>query len=551
MKKLLLLALFVSVVLILYGICWGLPSRWCIDEPVARALGMLASKSIIPANDYFHPTFHYFILIIFFIPLLIFLKLFSYSFMLVKSAGSVSWIYLTVVDSKFPTFIYLAARASSVVFAVFSVYLAYKIAEKCYSKKSGIISAFFLSVTMGFISEAHRATSSIFLIFMVMATIYSCIYYFKKDKITKFIVPFFLGGLALATKYSGGITIFPLGYYLFKSLKQEGGPSFSFWKVLLNKKLYLAGVMFLTGFLLGFPGFLISFTEYFKTFNYYGTNYIPQSSASLIPLFISGFFGYLFILKDTFGIALGLFILAGFIFSMSKVKNNFALQIIFITVIPYYLFFSINPKPFEQKYIILIVPFLVILSSGIADYLLYSKRKIAFSLIFIIWIASFFYTLKCDEIYAFRDLRYSTTDWIENNIPKDAKIIIIGHPELVIHNELFKSYDITFLNAFGDPDSKYNKSFVKGKEYRLSEIDSANLLKIINSSHNFYIIYPVFISSDRIDIWKKQEGAYNYSIDLKRQKIIKEFSRKSCFFWNPNLGGYEPDKIIICKGIYD
>ena len=51
MRYALILALVAALFLSLYGLNWGLPSRWCVDEPVARALKMIAAKSIVPLDD--------------------------------------------------------------------------------------------------------------------------------------------------------------------------------------------------------------------------------------------------------------------------------------------------------------------------------------------------------------------------------------------------------------------------------------------------------------------------------------------------------------------
>ncbi len=550
MKKILYFSLFVTFVLSIYGLDWGLPSRWCIDEPVARAVGMMASKSLIPEGDLLHPTFHYFILILFIAPFLLFLKLTAYPLALVKSAASVSWIHLATVDPNFPQMLYLVARFSSVVFALLIILLTYKLASSCYSKKAGFFGALYLSVTMGFISEAHKSTSSIFLVFMLMLTIFSCIYYVNKKSFYRFIVPFFLGGLTVATKFNGGIVILPLAFYLFTILKEpDGGNTRNLFFV---KGLFLSGLMFLAGFFAGFPGLLVNLPDYISAMDYYKTRYVPAETGNAVQLFISGILGYLVTLKDFYGILLFFLVIAGFILAIFRLRNNFALKLIFITVIPYYLAFSFIPKPFEAKYIILITPLILVISSSLIEYTggLNKILKRSVNVFFVlIWIVSFYYTLCCDRIYTTYDLRYECTKWIEDNIPKDKKIIIAGHPEWVIHTRLFKDREILLLNTKEDNfNQAYNRLYKEGSVYQVSLNDALKVKKELSGSHDNIIIYPVFIYSDRLKIFQKVETKDDVGIDFSKQKVVKEFKKSYNFFWNPNLGGYEPQKIVILTG---
>lgn len=558
-KKIILLAVLVlTFFLNIFGITWGLPSKWCIDEPVTDALKTIAAKSILPMGDGFHPTFHYVILIIFLAPVLLFLKVTGYPLDMVQKAASVSWINLSNVDPVFASLIYIVARISSALFAVLSIYLAYRIAKKIYSEMAGIYSALFLGVTMGFIAETHMSKSTALLIFMILLTVFACINYYDRNTIKKYIVPFFCGGLTFATKYNGGIIIFPLGYYLFKTLTkerqlEEGKIKLFVNTLLLNKNFYVSLTVFLISFLLGFPRIVTNFFDYSKGFNYYRTHYVPQSPVSALPNFISGFLGYFLTLKDIFGMALFFLIIAGIIFSVIKIKPSMPIKIILFMVIPYYIFFSFNPKLFEVKYIIPIVPFLVILSSGIVDNIFKLKYiyKVATSvLLFFIWVISFGYVLACDNIFSRRDIRYEVTDWIEHNIGKEQKLIIIGAAEWVIHYRLFKDYDITLLLNDGSGfNPKYNRHYVGGRQYSVSKEAADKIMEDLTKNHDYFLIYPVFIKTDRICIWKTRKIVLNYGVDIDSQKMLKEFSRVNSFFWNPNLCGYEPEKIMISHGM--
>lgn len=539
--SLLAFAIVICFFLVCYGITWGLPSRWCVDEPVARALGMISAKSIIPLDDYDHPTLHYFLLIAFLSPYLFFLKLTAYPLQVIKEAGSVSWIYLSIADPRFATAVYIIARLSSAVFAVLVIYLSYKLAKRCFSEKAGIFTALVLSVTAGFISESHQAKSTTFLIFMVLAVVLCCAYYYNKRTHLKYIVPFFLGGLTLAIKYNGGIVIFPLAYYLFILTKDR-----------LRLKA-LAPASFITGFLIGFPGIMLKFSSYLTRGASYQERYLPTSAGDIFPLFVSGVGGYGIVLKDAFGICLFLLILCGMLISLTRSKPSVALKLVLLVIIPYCIIFSINAKTFELKYISLIIPFLVIAASGAADCAPGLRRfykYIVFPAFILIWIVSFGYTVECDNIYSGRDIRYAATTWIKDNITKGRKIVIVGLPEWVVGNEIFKDYDISVVNNGPDFNQKYNRRFIEGRQYPLSAEEVKDIAKNLKKRHDYYVIYATYTAPDRLSFWRENESSQDLGIDIKAQKEIKEFSRSGySFLWHPNIGGYEPKKIIISHGL--
>ena len=53
--------LFLYFTLTVYGITWGLPDRWNVDEQVAKTLRLIHSKSPLTLVDETHPQFYNFI----------------------------------------------------------------------------------------------------------------------------------------------------------------------------------------------------------------------------------------------------------------------------------------------------------------------------------------------------------------------------------------------------------------------------------------------------------------------------------------------------------
>jgi hypothetical protein len=160
------------------------------------------------------------------------------------------------------------------------------------------------------------------------------------------------------------------------------------------------------------------------------------------------------------------------------------------------------------------------------------------------------YTVECGSIYAGKDIRYAATAWIRDNIGQDRRIVIPGHSEWVVHNDIFKDHDISIINNEpGGFNQKFNKRFVGGRQFLLSKEDVGRIAKTLEGEHDYYIVYPVNSVPDRFDFLKINEVANNSGIGLAGQKKVVEFSRgKYSFWWRPKIDGYEPRRIIITCG---
>src|SRR3990167_8552207 len=60
-----------NVALTVYGLGWGLPDRWCLDEQVASSLRLLQSRSVLTVVSVIHPQLYNFFLAVLFVPYLV------------------------------------------------------------------------------------------------------------------------------------------------------------------------------------------------------------------------------------------------------------------------------------------------------------------------------------------------------------------------------------------------------------------------------------------------------------------------------------------------
>lgn len=536
------LILVVSVFANIYGITWGLPSRWNVDEPVATTLRMMGEKTLMPANDPMHPTFHYFVLMVFFLPLLATLKLFHYPLPDVIAAGHVSWIHLSLQYPDFATMVYVTARLSSAFLGTATVFIIYKIGKNAFGSRIGLLSAAFLAITMGFVSACHTAKSTSLLLFLSTLTVYFGLRALNSHNFRKyFCLSAFFAGLSLSTKYSGGILLIPICViFLISTHKAERiFDSSIIHNVALGIGTYLSGIF------IGMPGVIGHSHHFWRGVMAYQQRYIASEGYSLEPLFLR-LGEYFEVLSNIFGLPLFLFVFIGLFYVGIKYFCEAPVKIILSLVIPYLLAMSWFSRPPTTKYVILVVPFLCILAGQTAyDFLTSGRIPRFFQIAGLVFTLSFsfLYTLDMNFIYSHNDLRYQSTKWIKTHIPPGGRLIVYDQPEWSISLDLVRDYEVITLTGY--KPSSQNRYYKGIEQHFLSqgEIDSIVTDVMAPKGEEVYAIFP-FHEIKKQDLYSKNFIAYRFS---EHFDLVKIFERPASFFWNPNIGGYEPDKILIYK----
>ncbi|MDO8500112.1 MAG: glycosyltransferase family 39 protein [bacterium] len=121
----------------------------------------------------------------------------------------------------------IAFRLPSVILGVLSVYLAYLISSRLFSKNSGLIAAALLAVTVNHIYISRTGMQEAYVIFFMLLSVFLFLLSLERDK---YFIYFGLAlGLAFLTKYTTFILVPVFAVYLL----------FAKPTVFLNKKLWL------------------------------------------------------------------------------------------------------------------------------------------------------------------------------------------------------------------------------------------------------------------------------------------------------------------------
>lgn len=327
-----------------------------------------------------------------------------------------------------------------------TIILVFLIGKKLFSKKIGVFSAIFYSLSVFPIQASHYYAVDILLAFFTTLTIYALLKFYSTPSVKLAIFCGICFGLALATKISAlsliATVIGTLGIDFFLVfLKQPHKPKNWLLHVpKFVKKLILEGaiIFFSAGitFVVLQPYAIIDFQEFIK-------QNLLQSQMSNNPFIFPytlqyvGKIPYLYELKNIFywgmGPLLSSLSFAGVIFFifhlfLKEKRVTFYQEIIFMSFFSIYFFtvgrFSVG----WMRYMLPLYPFFAIFAGLFLVQLVFFLKKYSriFShitlLLFFTGIST--WTLAYQHIYAKPNTRYEATIWINRNIPYGSTLAI-------------------------------------------------------------------------------------------------------------------------------
>lgn len=540
----LLVILILGFCLNIYGINWGLPHRWNVDEQVATTLHMIGDHSLVP-RDLTHPPLYFYCLALFLCPYLIFLKITNYPFNIITEAASVSWLKLSLVDPAFAINIYLIARLLSAIFGVLTIYAVFLIGKRLYDENLGLISALILSVCMGFSSINHFAQGTSLVNLLCIITVVFCLKAIDENEFRKnFYLACLFSGLTFAAKYNGAILIVPLitAYVLIyrKSVFKQN--------IVFNRQAWGGIFSYLAGILIGWPTLLTNFKNYYgllftKDHTSIFVKYPDYATVNAKSGYFQGMINYSIELIHIFGLPLALFVTAGIIYCVfmlfkrdSFIKKD-KLILLFSCVLPYYLIICSFNRPPLVKYAIIVIPFMANIGA-IAIYKFISALKfhrIRYLFVVFTFVFSILYTFSSDLIFAKNDTRYKVAQWINKNIPENSTIEIFTQPSWVLSDKIFPRQNIVFLgrSSFESKNSNIYNAF---KDSNATFNSLEDYFKDIpkNGLRSDYILIPYFDDIDNYLLTGPQGDKFIYNLLKGRlnYKFIKEFSSNSNWLWN-------------------
>ncbi|MCH8957064.1 glycosyltransferase family 39 protein [candidate division KSB1 bacterium] len=362
--KYILAILALAFVLRFVGIWYGLPSLYNSDEPtiVSQALSFGTRKSLEPTFLQYPTLYFYFLFFIYGIYFAI---------------GFVLGIFNSILDfgaSFFldPTGLFLVGRFLSVVLGTFSVWVIFRLGQRFFSKNVALISSLILAVSFIHVSRSHWILIEAGLGLMCAWALYLILKYYEKPTIKANVFAGLVCGLAISTKYNAGFILIPLllsSIFIYKKNVPK-----------LFKNLGLSVVTLVSGFLLGSPYWIFSFSSFFDSTFKYTFSHVTYGQIGHITA-IPFLWPFWELVSNDWTI--GFLLIAGFVYVLFAKEKKQILLVSF--AVPTFLYVGTWSHA-DVHYLIPIFPALVILAAVFLNDILRHIRNRNLKILFVIFL---------------------------------------------------------------------------------------------------------------------------------------------------------------------
>ena len=416
-----------------YGMSFGLPSRWIVDETVAAALRVDAEQTLI-WGDIRQTHFHTYMLAVALAPYAAYARATRPDIPALRQAAAVSWNELARVAPDFATGLYRIGRVLSALLGVATLLVVYRLGTLLFGLHAGLMAAALLALTQGFVGSNHLARSEPLVNFFGALVVYLLVRALDAGAARRrhFFAASFFAGLAFASKFNGLILVGSVGMAWLmlawldarresRTVSIQGLLAAARWRWLVaSAALWAAGV------LVGQPT-LIDFLLHYREVGAYWGLYFAQSSPA--AGYLTHAVNYLLQLVVIFGVPFALFVAAGiglFVADRGPAASRPGGWLVLTTLGAYFLVVCRYPFPVPMiKYIILDVPLLAVFGGLALATLAHATRLPAWLRVTVLIATmgySAAYAMQVDRLVARTDPRYATTAWIETNVPAGASL---------------------------------------------------------------------------------------------------------------------------------
>jgi hypothetical protein len=461
--------LILALALRLWGLNFGLPHRYHIDEPpqVIAAL-RLAQGDVWIDYPPLSPNLHQIILCF----------LFALLYLMVWLTGSMnSPAEFAALYQRDPTSFYLISRGLSVVSSIATLSVGYYLVHRLRGRRTAMLTTFFLAVCFLDVRHAHFGKLYPLLSLLVLMCISLMYTYVTQGKLWLLIVTGLMTGIAIGLRYSlAPIGLVPVTAIVLRFLKRAKGEKTRF---LFRATAHLVWTVPL-GFIIGTPSVILNTKQMFgsvSTWAGYALSSEGFEGFEFTQLHSWQF--YLTVLDIAWGIPLLIMMLIGAVKILQRHAWYDALLFVFpLFYLPILLVAPAASSAFA-RYLIPVLPFLAYLAAEGTDVLLQWL-----SIIQVIWIRHttsgllvvalillpLLSVIRLDWLWTQTDTRTLAKAWIEANIPAGSKIAEQWHgPALSTPTDpepaSLHSYDVELVNPFASNPEFYSLAYYRQRGF--------------------------------------------------------------------------------------
>lgn len=311
----------------------------------------------------------------------------------------------------------ILGRLLSVLFAVGSVYLTYRIGVEMRDRATGRLASGFLSLTWGFLMAAHEVGEDVPMLFFLLLVFYLALRYVETGNEGTFLAGCAVSGFTIAVKLSAGTGVVILGIsYLLRARHMK-----SDWRNTLIQPRLLAVGALLGGMtvIVGFPGVLASGHEALVT-RIVKTTAGKESGMGgpAAPIWWWLLRGYL----NGLGLVLFIAVVGGVASSVVRLRkrstetDSLVLMLVSLSI---YLFVFLRWTYIRVHHLLPTFPFLVLLLAATLMRFHEYNSSVARPLITVLLVSSSIYAVSGDLYYTSQP-RDEATEWLETNAPENA-----------------------------------------------------------------------------------------------------------------------------------
>jgi len=425
----LVLVLFAAALLRLWGVPFGLPHRYHMDEPFyvvgALHLGQGDFHLTVPHNT---PNLWQFIL----------LAEYGAIYVLGRIAG---WFAnpadLARLYTTDPTIFYLAARATSAAMGVATVGLVYALGRRVQGERVGLIAGALFAVSFLPVRDAHYAVNDAFVVLLTTACCYAAAHFLDTGDRRVLAMGWLAWGAATGMKYRPAAFGLALAVAMVLVARRHGLPR----RALAREGLtaLLAGA---AGFVIGFPGVILN-TEVFL---FHLRAAASQAGQSFEGWVIDAAPAWLYYLR-ALDIGAGAPLLAVAALGLVVAARGRRVPVLLIAASAGAYFLSISlVETYFVRYALPVFPVVALLgaigieslASRVARLEIASPEAAAGAALALCSVWPLAASLRHDQLLTETDTRTLAKAWIETNLPEGARIALdwpIHGPPLATREE--------------------------------------------------------------------------------------------------------------------
>jgi hypothetical protein len=409
----------------LYGIGFGLPFLYDIDEPtfVHKAVAMLATRDPNP-HWFGHPGTTVMTLLS---VLYAAIFLLGRAFGAFADAGAYKALYY-----RDPTLFYVSGRILTAAFAVLALWLAYKIARRLFNRKTGLIAAAFLALSPLFVAQSRLIRTDVPMTFLILCVLWFCLEILEKGTWRSYVLAGITVGLAVATKYPAAVAAaMVLAAWIFRRRWEE-------WT-----RLAVSGAAGVAGLFAGSPFLFLDFRSAAAGIQF-------EERSTHLSATGEGFFRNLFwYSREPLQNALpwaGIILLAVGA-ALCAVSRDARKRLLLVFPVLFWLFIASQNLRWI-RWILPAVPFFCMLAAHAVQRIAsrIGRNKTGGAAAALLVLAFLLPALKTDLVLgrelSGKDTRTQARDWILENVPKGSRIMLENYtPQLPTRDYVFLIVD--------------------------------------------------------------------------------------------------------------